>query len=207
MGSDLHGVLDRILSSLGGASAPSLEAKRRHEQSKYDKIYAGGGTYGTKEHWRVMRNDIAALDIKSLCDVGTGNGNFPRLMGSRGARPAVGVDFAMPSKWEVDTESLVLKRASAHDLPLSDGEVQYVTAFDMLEHLLPEEVDPVLEEFARVASKGFVFTIATKPSRRLVDGETLHPTVQSTEWWKRAIGRVTGFAAEQVGEGVICHRT
>jgi hypothetical protein len=50
---------------------------------------------------------------------------------------AEGVDFAFD---EADI------KAPMHKLPLADNCADVVTAFDSLEHLLPDEVDAVLDE-------------------------------------------------------------
>jgi SAM-dependent methyltransferase len=79
-----------------------------------------------------------------------------------------------------------------HCVPLAGGIADVVTSFDALEHLLPEDVDPVLAEMRRVGRPGgqFIFSICTRPSRITVDGQNLHPTVQQLDWWIERIARV-----------------
>jgi SAM-dependent methyltransferase len=86
-----------------------------------------------------------------------------------------------------------------HCVPLAGGIADVVTSFDALEHLLPEDVDPVLAEMRRVARPGghFIFSICTRPSRITVDGQNLHPTVRPLDWWIERIARVG--AVETVG--------
>ena len=119
----------------------------------------------------------------SLLDVGCGWNEF--VVGIRQKMPGVlaqGVDFACPG---ADIQ------ACATQLPMATKSVGVLTAFDMLEHVLPAQVDAVLAEFARV-SQTFVFSIAHTPSRVKWKGETLHPTVEPLEWWMNRIMKAGG---------------
>jgi SAM-dependent methyltransferase len=82
--------------------------------------------------------------------------------------------------------------APMHRVPLAGGIADVVTSFDALEHLLPEDVDPVLGEMRRIGRPGgrFIFSICTRPSRITVDGQNLHPTPRPMEWWVERVGRV-----------------
>jgi SAM-dependent methyltransferase len=93
-----------------------------------------------------------------------------------------------------------------HKTGLLGAVADVVTSFDALEHLLPEDVDPVLAEMRRVARpRGhFIFSICTRPSRTTVDGEGLHPTVQPLTWWLDRIARVgTVTSARAEGRYVV----
>jgi hypothetical protein len=52
----------------------------------------------------------------------------------------------------------------------------------MLEHLLPEEVDDVINEMSRVSER-FCVGISYVKSVNKVNGEPLHPTVRTEDWW------------------------
>lgn len=95
---------------------------------------------------------------------------------------ADGVDFAFD---EADI------KAPMHKPPLADGCADVVTAFDSLEHLLPDEVDAVLDEIARILKPGgtFIASICYHASKIKVEGEGLHPTVQPEEWWMAKLDR------------------
>jgi len=75
---------------------------------------------------------------------------------------------------------------------LLDGVTDVVTSFDAMEHLLIQDVIPVLNEMQRVArpKAWFCFSISTRPSRITVQGENLHPTVRPKSWWIEQINRV-----------------
>jgi ubiquinone/menaquinone biosynthesis C-methylase UbiE len=196
-----------------------LEQQRAAERAKYDAIYSGfwwGPSYGYRgNHWE--KGMDLFCKYTSVCDVGTGSGHFPTFIYQCGADLAVGVDFAMPAEAQLiklyapNSHVLVLMRAPAHDLPLGDGQVQYVTAFDVMEHLLPEEIDDVLEEFMRVSYEGIALSINYQPHDppAIVErfGSGLHRTVRPKEWWIQKIKRVTGFTiTEHLGKYLIAKR-
>lgn len=113
-----------------------------------------------------------------MLDVGCGDNRFVRELRSRGVA-AMGIDFVHAG---ADLH------AAAHALPFCNAAFDWVTAFDVLEHLLPEEVEPVLAEFARVAGTGWLCSISHRDSRvRGPRGETLHPTVRPREWWRQRL--------------------
>lgn len=159
---------------------PRLEVQRRHEHGKYRTLYADRRTaYGATDHGRDAEPLLRRLGVNSLLDVGCGDNRFAGRARGRGLC-AVGVDFAHP---RADLA------AAAHALPFRDDAFDWLTAFDVLEHLLPAEIDAVLREFARVARTGWLFSICYRDSRTRVCGETLHPTVRPEAWWRERLGR------------------
>jgi SAM-dependent methyltransferase len=91
------------------------------------------------------------------------------------------------------------------------GIADVVTSFDALEHLLPEEVDEVLDEMRRIAVPGgrFIISICTRESKTKVNGEGLHPTVRPIKWWLDRVGLVgtvrQGLGAPRYIAGVFNH--
>jgi hypothetical protein len=166
----------------------------QHERAKYAGIYSGENPrlrgYGKSNHGSNATALIQTFGAKSLVDVGCGWNDFCK--GAKLVSPelqTVGVDFACPG---ADVN------ASAESMPFSDKQFDVLTAFDMLEHILPEQVDAVLAEFARV-SRRFIFSISYVPSRILWQGENLHPTVQPEPWWIQRIIRAGGMAIKKEG--------
>lgn len=153
------------------------------ELEKYLKIYGDTSGrwagYGHKNHGRGAFPLVHG--VPSLIDVGCGHNEFVLKCRTLGIA-ATGVDFACPSADVI---------ASAESLPFADKAFHTLTAFDMLEHLLPEQVEPVLREFSRLSSH-FVFSISHVPSMCKVEGETLHPCVQPEEWWIQRIREAGG---------------
>lgn len=71
-------------------------------------------------------------------------------------------------------------------LPFDDDFFQLVTCFDMLEHLDVEDIDATLAEIDRVVSPGGVFFGSVSCRKSGIDdinGENLHRTVESVDWW------------------------
>ncbi len=157
-----------------------LEGRREHEQRKY--LALTGSTYGSTNHGRKAYALFHSFKPRFVVDFGCGRNLFIQHLRRLGI-DGLGVDFAFP---EADMV------APMHRVPLSAGIADVVTAFDALEHLLPEEVDEVLDEMRRIAvPRGhFVFSICTRESKTKVNGEGLHPTVRSRGWWLERIGRV-----------------
>lgn len=153
---------------------------RNTERAKYRRIYERE-TYGVGNHGS-QAIPIIHQEIKprNVLDVGCGSNAFCKLLRPLGIE-AVGVDFASP---------LADVPAPAHDLPFLGGAFDLLTAFDVLEHLLPEEVPEVMDEFARVARRAWLFSICCRDStRRSPDGSTLHPTVRPKRWWVDCLSR------------------
>lgn len=159
-----------------------LEARRAHERGKYLALMGTG--YGSTNHGRHAYALLQSFrpPPRYVVDFGCGRNLFIQHLRRLGI-DGLGVDFAFP---EADVV------APMHRVPVSAGIAEVVTAFDALEHLLPEEVDEVLDEMRRVAVPGgrFVLSICTRESKTQVNGEGLHPTVKPRGWWLERIGRV-----------------
>lgn len=152
------------------------------EIEKYRAIYSDPGRWPRYGHTNHGRKALPLVEgASSVVDVGCGHNEFAKELRGAG-KHAVGVDFACPG---ADIE------APADALPFGKLDFEVITAFDMLEHLRPEEVRPVLREFARV-SRRFVFSISYVPSVYQVKGETLHPTVKPEDWWIARIEEAGG---------------
>ena len=162
--------------------ASAFDAATKHhaamsERHKYQGIYGEPEKfprYGHCNHGAALLPWVVRQAPASVLDVGCGFNEFKRaLLEQLPATRCVGVDFACPG---ADMQ------ADATRLPFADKEFTLVTAFDMLEHVLPEEVDTVLAELARV-SESFAFSISYRDSVNRWQGQTLHPTVQPESWW------------------------
>jgi len=169
-----------------------LEARREHERGKYAALV--GTRYGSSNHGQHAYAIVQGFRPRFVVDFGCGRNLFIRHLRRLGI-DGLGVDFAFP---EADIV------APMHRVPLSAGIADVVTAFDALEHLLPEEVDEVLDEMRRIAVRGgggrFVLSICTRESKTKVNGEGLHPTVKPRGWWLERIGRV-GTVAPSSAKG------
>ena len=76
------------------------------------------------------------------------------------------------------------------DLPYEDKEWEWITAWDVMEHLLPDQIDLALQEMSRV-SKYFAFTIAYELASTIApqpfQRHNLHQTIWKPEKWRKEI--------------------
>ena len=170
-----------------------IEERRETERRKYVTLASrskGKRAYGGTNHGRHAYATVLSWQPRFVVDMGCGDNAFIHALRRRGI-DGLGIDFA---NVEADIG------APMHRVPLASGIADIVTSFDALEHLLPDDVDPVLAEMRRLGRPGghFIFSICTRPSRITVDGQNLHPTVQPLDWWIDRISRVG--AVETAGQ-------
>ena len=147
------------------------------ERDKYLWIYSESGSrsYGKRNHGCNAYQIILDLEPKTLLDVGCGKGILVEWAKSNGIE-AEGLDFA--SGYGVQANLL--------DMPFDDNSFDIVTAFDVLEHLKPEDLKRGLNEISRVAAKWMLFSIGYGPSKiKTPDGKMLlHPiATKDKSWW------------------------
>lgn len=166
------------------------------EKEKYIGIYSSPKYkhYGREKNFHGKK----AIDIvlrwkpKSVIDVGCGYNEFVKQIRNAGIE-SIGIDFACPGADMI---------ADAQNLPFKNKQFDTLTSFDMLEHLLPNEVDPVLKEFARVSER-FIFSICYRPSVNKWQGENLHPTVMPESQWVESIKQVGGIEIVKEGRYIV----
>lgn len=174
--------------------SPDLAERRDHERSKYVELAGlAGSQYGASNHGRAAIGIVKRWKPRFVADFGCGRNDFLVHLRRHGI-DGIGIDFAFP---EADIKKPM------HDTGIVEGVADVVTSFDALEHLLTEDVVPVLTEMKRIARPRawFCFSICTRPSRITVNGENLHPTVRPLSWWVDAIGRVGIVNATRAGGG------
>ena len=145
------------------------------EQAFYTQIYndqVNFPNYGHTNHGDKWLIDILELNPASWLDIGCGHNTLIKHI-KLYLDDAWGVDFACPSS---DQNCDML------DLPFADNRWDIVSAFDVMEHLLPEQIDTGLSEMARVG-KRFVFTISYYKALMEINGKNAHPTVWAADKW------------------------
>ncbi len=166
-----------------------LDTRRKAEREKYVILASRpGSTYGSTNHGKAAIPLVQQLRPRFLVDFGCGRNDFIRELRRLGI-DGLGIDFAFP---EADIPRPM------HKTGLLEGVADVVTSFDALEHLLPEDVDPVFREMRRVArpSGHFIISISTRPSRIKVSGQGLHMTVRPLDWWIKRISSI-GVVSEE----------
>lgn len=173
-----------------------LSEKREIEKLKYDKLYHPDGRpqYGDWDHSKGIRDYIVfTLKPESVIDIGCGGGQFVDFCKSYNIK-ARGVDISSP--YDII--------APAHKIPFKDKSFEYLTCFDMMEHLVEEEVDEVIKEYVRIAVKGMIFKICYRASHgKGVDGEVLHPTVKPEKWWVEKLLKHSNMNLQKKGAYLI----
>ena len=159
----------------------AIEHKREHEKEKYLWLRKAFPKYGSSNHGKNAYNIVLNFSPLTVIDLGCGDNSFLKKI-SKNNIETIGVDF-------VHEKADILR--PMHDTGIKSNTANVVTAFDALEHLIPEEIDEVLKEMYRITKpKGhFVFSISTRKSEYTVKGGNLHPTVQPIEWWIEKIER------------------
>jgi len=146
-----------------------LKIKRAEAKKLYDQL-ASTGKYGCGFFGKDAIELILFNEFDYILDIGCGTNVFAKTLREKGIQ-AYGVDISNPKADFI---------APAHKLPFEDEGYNWITSFDMLEHLFPGEIDEVLTEFERIARRGFIFSICYGPSK--ID-RRLHPTNKPEEWW------------------------
>lgn len=161
------------------ATWDTVDARREQERLKYVSLL--GTRYASANHGKSASSLVQSWRPSFVADFGCGGNEFVRYLRSVGI-DGVGIDFVFP-------EADVLAPMHKTGLPASLADV--VTSFDAMEHLLPEDVAPVLDEMKRVARRRarFCFSISTVPSS-WGEAKSLHPTVMPRSWWVEQIERV-----------------
>jgi len=125
--------------------------------------------YGHSNHGGALIEHFATMLVANdmtLLDFGCGHNEFVLSLRENECR-AIGYD---PAGAGSDLAVLPVDR------------FDWVTSFDVLEHIPEEDVAPTLEALSQRADF-FCFSIATRPSINTLDGKNLHPTVWSARKW------------------------
>ena len=168
-----------------------LSERQQHELDKYLDVFDRGttgtpGVYAHKNWGSGIYDYIIEANPNSILDVGCGMGVFVNEMDNQLKIPNVyGLDIASVKTGKYHkNDNVTWIDSMAHDIPLEDGSVEYITSFDCLEHCLPEDIDTVVDEFDRVCSKGLFLSIAYRQAaEKTMDGEIMHMTVKPETWW------------------------
>ena len=126
---------------------------------------------------------------ESVCDVGCAAGKFLVRL-KKGKR--YGVDIAKCPLLDENIKGTSIKfiKAPAWEIPLKDKSVDYITSFDVLEHIPPENISKTLKEFSRIAKRGFVFFISYAKRDNEYHPQ-VHLTIQPERWWIKQVLKYT----------------
>ena len=157
-------------------------------QEEYDREYFLSCCAGA-EQWResggrspsgIYRGVLEKAGLRpgeTVVDIGTGRGELVAVAIEQGAARATGVDYSQVAV-ELARETLAahglddraaVVLADARAIPLPDGEADLVTLVDVVEHLLPAELQVTLAEARRLLRPGGRVFIHTMPNRLIYD--------------------------------------
>lgn len=142
----------------------------------YEEWTASGGQAGAPIY-SVTLDRAGFQPGQVLLDVGTGRGEMLAVAADLGARIAIGVEYAaaavsltaqtLQARGVTDRAHVLL--ADARRLPLPAACVDMVTMLDVIEHLVPAELDAALREAHRVLRPGGMLVAHTFPTRTIYD--------------------------------------
>jgi len=112
---------------------------------------------GEQERIEEIKNTIPP-DVKSVLDVGCGNGFFVNSLkaGKRQYKKLVGLDLSKEALKHVKTEK---KLGNISNLPFKNNAFDLVTALEVLEHLSQEDFKKGISELQRVSKKYILITV------------------------------------------------
>ncbi len=162
----------------------SIAEKRQIEVDKYDYIY------GLKRPYTINKIRLdqavhgmqavlqASPDAKTLLDVGCGDGAWIKHLEKAFNLECRGVE---PVASQANDKVIT---GLATDLPFPDNSFDIVSCLDVMEHLVPEDSIPALQEIARVSRGGCLITISnTKSVHRGLNDSELHVNRRPFDEW------------------------
>ena len=158
---------------------------RDAEVARYVALYAAHGrAYRTpiarRALFAALLSERPDLADAGLLDVGAGHGDLLDMAYARGYAPLAGTEV-VPS---LLAPPVVYGTAWA--LPFPDGAFGTVSCFDVLEHLLPDDVPAALAEMARVARDRIIIEVSCRPSNWRDARGQLHMTIWTPDEWAAA---------------------
>jgi len=165
-------------------------ATRESEALKYKDCY-GDERYGMPTYRRNLIRDVLAVTPgEKLLDVGTGRGETLQEADALGKDP-------MGTETVDDLCNERVVKALLPELPFPDKSFDIVTCFEVLEHLLPVDVEPGINELVRLAKGHIVVSVCEAP--HVVGGVNLHPSAMPREKWEDLLRKATGKEPEYIG--------
>jgi hypothetical protein len=151
------------------------DAEINHYISAYKKAEYKMGVRRKSDVLRILNG----LDKTSLIDVGTGRGETLDMAHNIGFEIVAGTEVVP------DLCGGRVIFAKSIDLPFEDSCSDYVTCFDVLEHLIEEDLIPTIQEMFRVCRKSIIFSCSEQPS--VYDGVELHISKRPKKEWEKLI--------------------
>lgn len=177
--------IQRVREALDFDAMDGMEKNKVFYQLLYDK--ANYKPLNGAKVWSQMIESAknGTIKITKGLDVGCGTGDGVRLARNAGF-DVRGIDISNNKAiWEGNGVAEYCQQASAHSMPFSDSEFDFVYCGDVMEHIPEEYLAPTLKEILRVGTR-FVFVICTAVEKAPVFTTTpvyTHISVKAADEW------------------------
>lgn len=170
------------------------ESTRERELSKYAMAYKEEDYGMSKERYDGISQllaDIPRSHRYRYLDVSTGRGETMQLAHEHGFKDV----------WGTETVDELIKdhmiKGILPNLEFSDKSFDVVSLFEVIEHLVPEDVPLALGELTRLAIHHILISAAVYDC--YIGGVNLHPSARSVEKWQELFEKVWGSKVRRVG--------
>lgn len=164
---------------------------RERELGKYAEAYMDPDYGMTMQRAKGLTVLLSQLKHNSTyLDVSTG----------RGEALNIGKQFGFKVKGTETVEALCgpdVVKAVLPDLPFADKSFDVVSLIEVIEHLLPDDVIPALNELTRLAKNHILVSAAV--TEHWFGGVNLHPSAKPVEEWDKLFHTIWGEKAYRVG--------
>lgn len=156
----------------------------------YDYCHSQHDGYNHNEGLRLFRQLGIEVRGETILEFGAGNGELSAHLAAAG-NEVTSMDVSAVALARIPVARKV--QGDCLDLALMDPEAGRVhdrfVSMDVLEHLTENDARIVVREAARLC-RTMLATVSTRPSGLLgPNGENLHLTVRSVDWWVRLLDR------------------
>lgn len=167
---------------------PPCNTTREEELARYPAIYAEDPEYKC--------TDIRLEGLKAallLCRRGDKTQFHLDVSCGRGESLELSTKLGFNAYGTETVDSLLGERVSKGvlpHLPIADKMYDVVSLIEVIEHLVPEDVEPSLRELERIATNFIIISAATFPSWR--NGANLHPSARTEKAWNELFVKIWG---------------
>lgn len=180
------------------------DEERDRERAKYEAAYQRPsykmGPERLTNSQAAIRKWATGRGYQHFLDVGAGRGEMLDY--------AEGFEFRQVGGTEIVKELLErdprLTYGEAHALPFPDRSADVVTCFDVLEHLLPRDVNKAVDELFRVAR--CVVIISAAADSQFQAGVEHHPSRRPLDQWRVLLATRAGLSGFKYRQTLPCRK-